>query len=231
VTIRAQPKLTGAAEPSLSREASASIELYWLPLGADGWFVRLNGRIYEAIHALLERRRPLDLYHSALVVRVPEGRFVIENCWPIPDGDGPSRGVVVEGPVGSRRMVRWRVFRYEVRRWRDGVIADADQAVASPQFLSDDPVVARRLLDLVGSLPSPVWGRDELGTGEMWNSNSVIAWLVARSGLPTDAIRPPAGGCAPGWETGLVTAHRPQQSNERAGRESHASPWSATTAA
>jgi hypothetical protein len=28
----------------------------------------------------------------------------------------------------------------------------------------------------------------------VWNSNSVIAWLLARSGLATDAIRPPAGG-------------------------------------
>jgi hypothetical protein len=198
--------------------AQASIELYWLPLGAGGWFVRLNGRIYEAIHALLERRRPFDLYHSALVVRVPEGRFVIEDCWPIPDADGASsRGVLVEGPVGSRRMARWRVFRYEVRRWRGGVIADANEAVASPQLLSDDPLVARRLLDSVSSLPRPVWGRDELGTGEMWNSNSVIAWVLAQSGLPTDAIRPPAGGRAPGWQAGLVTARRQQPSDERAG--------------
>ena len=195
----------------------AGIELYWLPLGAGGWFVRLNGRIWEAIHALLEHRRPLDLYHTALVVRVPEGRFVIENCWPIPAADGPSRGVLVEGPVGSRRMARWRMFRYEVRRWRDGVIADADEAVASPQLLSDDPALAYRLLDLVGSLPRPVWGRDELGAGEMWNSNSVIAWLLARSGLPTDAIEPPRGGRAPGWEAGLVTARRRQHSGERAG--------------
>jgi hypothetical protein len=103
-----------------------------------------------------------------------------------------------------------------VRRWRDGIIADADQAVASPQRLSGDPLLARRLLDLVGCLPSPVWGRDELGTGEMWNSNSVVSWLLARSGLPTDAIRPPAGGRAPGWKAGLVTARLQPRSNERA---------------
>ena len=141
--------------------AKASVELYWLPLGAGGWFVRLNGRIWEAVHARLEHRRPLDLYHTALLVRVPEGRFVVENCWPIPNADGPSRGVLVEGPVASRRLGRWRVFRYEVRCWPDGAIADAEEAVASPQLLSDDPVVARRLLELVCSLPSPVWGRDE----------------------------------------------------------------------
>ena len=225
-----QSNPTGAAEPRFARaDSRASIELYWLPLGAGGWLVRLNGRIYEAIHALLGRRRPLDLYHSALMVRVPEGRFVIEDAWPIPDADGASRGVVVEGPVGSRQMARFRVFRYEVRRWRDGIIADADEAVASPQLLSDDPRRARRLLDLVGSLPSPVWGRDELGTGEMWNSNSVVAWLLARSGLPTDAIRPPVGGRAPGWQAGLVTARRQQRSDQRAGYDAGAPPraWEA----
>jgi hypothetical protein len=188
--------------------AQASVELYWLPLGAGGWFVRLNGRLWEAIQARLEHRRPLDLYHTALIVRVPEGRFVVENCWPIPDAHGPSRGVLVEGPVGSRKLGRWRVFRYEVRCWPDGVIAAAGEAVASPVPLSDDPVVARRLLELVRCLPSPVWGRDELQTGEMWNSNSVIAWLVARSGLSTGAIRPPAGGRAPGWRAGLTVAYR-----------------------
>jgi hypothetical protein len=217
MAVVTQPTPTGPAAPPLAAAASgAGIELYWLPLGAGGWFVKLNGRLWEAAQARLEHRRPLDLYHTALAVRVPEGRFVVENCWPIPDADGPSRGVLVDGPVGSRRLGRWRVFRYEVRRWPNGVIADADEAVASPQLLSDDPAVARRLLALVGSLPSPVWGRDELGTGEMWNSNSVIAWLLARSGLPTDVIRPPAGGRAPGWTAGLITARRQQQSNQQA---------------
>jgi len=32
---------------------SSGIDLYWLPLGAGGWFVRLNGRVYEAARALL----------------------------------------------------------------------------------------------------------------------------------------------------------------------------------
>ena len=223
-----QLKPTDTAEsPFGSASSQAGIELYWLPLGAGGWFVKLNGRIWEAIHARLERRRPLDLYHTALVVRVPEGRFVVENCWPIPNADGPARGVLVEGPVFSRWLERWRVFRYEVRCWPDGSIADADEAVASPQLLSSDPAVARRLLGLVGSLPSPVWGRDELGTGEMWNSNSVIAWLLARSGLPTDTIRPPAGGRAPGWQAGLAMAHHSPmawshpRANQTEGQDAH----------
>jgi hypothetical protein len=187
-----------------------SIDLYWLPLGAGGHFVRLNGRFYEAVKARRERRRPLDLYHSALEVRVPEGRFIIENAWPIPDADGASRGVVVVGPVGTRRFQRFRVLRYEVRRWRNGVIADADAAVASPQRLSEDVEQAREVLQVVDSVPALVWGRDELRAGEMWNSNSVIAWVLARSGLPTDSIHPPVGGRAPGWAAGLLLAGRQQ---------------------
>lgn len=200
---------TGAPDRPFTRHRSdASIDLYWLPLGAGGHFVRLNGRLYEAIHAFRERRRPLDLYHSALEVRVPEGRFVIETAWPIPDAEPASRGVVLEGPVGSHMIDRFRVFRYEVRRWRGGAIPDVLEAVASPQRLSDDEHRARRVLDLVGSVPALVWGRDELGNGDMWNSNSVVSWLLARSGLPMEEIRPPVRGRAPGWEAGLVTARR-----------------------
>jgi hypothetical protein len=40
----------------------------------------------------------------------------------------------------------------------------------------------------------------------MWNSNSVIAWLIARSGIDVDAIQAPVGGRAPGWNAGLVFA-------------------------
>lgn len=182
------------------------VYLMWIPLGADGWFVRLNGRIYEALRALLERRRPRNLYHTALEVRLPEGRYVIENAWPIPDADGRARGVLVEGPVWSRRMARARVFRYEVRRWRNGVISDAHAAVGGPKLIGDDPRQARRLLDLVGSVPALVWGRDELRMGDMWNSNSVIAWLLARSGFVPESIRPPHGGRAPGWKAGVAVA-------------------------
>lgn len=199
-----------AGEPSM-----VSIDLFWIPLGAGGAsFVRLNGRIYEGIRASLERRPRLDLYHTALEVHAREGRFVIEMT-PIPDADPAARGVVMEGPVGSRLIARFRVFRYEVRRWRNGVIVDVDEAVGSPQPLSDDPDQARRLLDLTASTPALVWGRDELGTGGMWNSNSVISWLLARSGLTPEAIRPPAGGRAPGWEAGIISARSHQPTQER----------------
>jgi hypothetical protein len=186
---------------------SPGVRLYWLPLGAGGWFVRLNGKAYEAVVAARERRPRAALYHSALLVSVPEGRFAIESA-PIPGGDSASRGVVCEGAVGHRALGRFRVFRYEVRCWRDGVIPDLGEAVDSPRQLTDDPGATRRLLDLVPRVPSPVWGRDVLGTGDMWNSNSVVSWLVTACGLEVESIRPPGGGRAPGWSAGVVTARR-----------------------
>jgi hypothetical protein len=132
---------------------------------------------------------------------------VIEQA-PVRDNEGAKRGVVAEGPVGSRLAGRCRIFRYEVRRWHDGVIPDIAEAVASPQLVSDDPSQAQRLLDLVPEVPTAVWGRDELDTGEMWNSNSLTSWLLERSGVDTDTIQPPLGGRAPGWDAGLVVARR-----------------------
>lgn len=182
------------------------IDLFWLPLGAGGWFVRFNGRLYERVKAASERRPRRDLYHTALGVSLPEGDFVIENAWPIPDGNGRSRGVTVEGPVGSRRLGRFRVFRYEVRRWPGGVIADMGYAVASPIRVSHDQEQARRLLSLTEEVPNHIWGRDELGTGDMWNSNSVISWLLTRAGIDAGALRPPVNGRVPGWATGITAA-------------------------
>ena len=76
--------------------ADATIDLYWLPLGAGGHFVRWNRRVYEALIALRERRRPQDLYHSALVATVAQSRFVIEMT-PVRDANSAERGVVAEG--------------------------------------------------------------------------------------------------------------------------------------
>jgi hypothetical protein len=184
----------------------AAVDLYWLPLGAGGHCVRVNGLVYEAIAARLQRRARGDLYHSALEVRVDGRRWVIEMA-PMFDGPALERGVVAEGAVGARWAGRSRVFRYGIRRWQNGRIPDVDEAVDSPRRLSCDPACARRLLDLVTQVPTPVWGRDALGAGEMWNSNSVVAWLIAQSGLQAEVIAPPTGGRAPGWRAGLVAAH------------------------
>jgi hypothetical protein len=194
--------------------ASAAVDLYWLPLGAGGHFVRLNGRIYEALAARVRRRPACDLYHSALQIEVTEGTFVIEQA-PVHDWSGMQRGVVAEGPVGSRWAGRFRIFRYEIRLWFGGHIPDVAEAVDSPRRLANDEEHARRVLDLIGHVPTPVWGRDELATGDMWNSNSVIAWVIARSGIDAESIRPPARGRAPGWQAGLEVARRQDEEAAR----------------
>jgi hypothetical protein len=190
----------------MASPGTTAIDLYWLPLGVGGHSVRLNGRIFEWFAARLAHRDRCDLYHSALEVRIPEGRFVIEQApaW----SEGSERGVVAEGAVGARAAGRFRLFRYEIRCWPDGVIPDVAEAVESPRLLSDDPELGRRLLELVRQVPTPVWGRDELQTGEMWNSNSLISWLITRTSLDVDSIRPPTGGRAPGWHAGIVIARR-----------------------
>lgn len=188
--------------------SGAAVDLYWLPLGAGGHFVRLNGRVFEAAVALIERRPRHDLYHSAIVVRLPEGAYAIE-MGPEQRPGGAARGVVAGGAVGSRLLGGMRIFRYAVRCELDGVIPDVAEAVDSPRRLTGDTTTARRLLDLVARVPTPVWGRDELGTGEMWNSNSLTSWAISRSGLAVERVRPPAGGRAPGWDAGVAAAARP----------------------
>ena len=191
----------------LNGRGVAGVELYWLPLGAGGRSVRINGRVYEGVVSRIEGRRPLALYHSALLVTGPSGRFVIEVT-PVTGGEPAARGAVAEGAVGTRLAQRLRIFRYEVRCWRNGAIPDVEEAVDSPCELSSDAATAEHVLCLVPHVPTLVWGRDERGTGDMWNSNSVISWLITRSGLPVEAVQPPPGGRAPGWKTGIVVARR-----------------------
>jgi hypothetical protein len=188
---------------------NATVDLYWIPLGAGGHSVRFNGRVFEAIAAARHHRRRCDLYHAALVVVVNGDRYTIELA-PSPDADESSRGVVGTGAVGSRHAGRLRLFRYEVRCWRGGSIPDLGEAVGGPHRLTNDARIARRLIDLVPMVPRPVWGRDELKAGEMWNSNSLAAWLVAAAGLSTRHLRPPEDGRAPGWHAGLEVARREQ---------------------
>jgi hypothetical protein len=211
------------------RTATADgVDLYWIPLGAGagGAVVRWSGRVYEAAAAARARRTRDRLFHSALEVIVSGRRTTIEMA-PVWSMTG-ARGVVAEGPVGRRFLGRWRLFRYEVRCWHDGFIPDAAAALDGPVRVSDQPDVARTVLDLVPEFPTHTWGRDELHTGDMWNSNSLVAWLLARAGLPMDDLLPPPGGRAPGWDAGLAAAsgwahavgalrpHRPRGRRRRA---------------
>lgn len=187
-------------------KADYAVDLYWLPLGAGGHSVRLNGRVYEGALALWQRRARYDLYHSALEVATPAGRYVIEMA-PIPHARGQARGVVFEGPVGSRHLGWMRLFRYEVRRWRGGTIPDLAEAVESPRQVSKDAAIAARILAAVPEVPAHVWGRDAADVHDMWNSNSLVSWLLVTAGVDIESVTPPEGGRAPGWEAGIAAAH------------------------
>jgi len=89
--------------------------------------------------------------------------------------------------------------------------ADLDEAADSPRRISDDRAKATRVLTLLPRFPAATWGRDELRTGDMWNSNSLIAWALARAGVGVSTLRPPTRGRAPGWSAGLVVADRDQR--------------------
>jgi hypothetical protein len=194
-----------------------TIDLYWIPLGAGARVVRLSGSCYELLMAAVQRRPRRDLFHSALIVTVPEGRYSIEMT-PIPDRLGHQRGVVAEGCVGSGWLGRWRLFRYEIRCWPDGLIPDLDAAIGEPERLSSDDRVAHSLLEVLPSIPTPVWGRDAMGAGEMWNSNSVTSWALTRSGIDLADVAPPNGGRAPGWDAGRAAARStisPRSSSQR----------------
>lgn len=183
--------------------APLAVELIWLPLGAGGSCVRWSGRAYELLTATLARRRAVPIFHAALRV----GTHVVE-VGPIRDGDGAGRGVAVEGPVGTPLAGRLRRFRYEVRCWPDGVIDDLRFAVTS-SVLDATESQARRVLELTAEVPALTWGRDERGTGDMWNSNSVVSWLLASAGIRTAGLDPPPPGRAPGWYAGLRLARDP----------------------
>jgi hypothetical protein len=90
--------------------------------------------------------------------------------------------------------------------------------------VTDDVDLSLRVLDLVPDVPTHTWGRDEPGTGDMWNSNSLTSWLLARSGIRTDVLRLPEGGRAPGWKAGLIVADRQAaRDGEPASRGPHVS--------
>lgn len=184
----------------------AHVDVLWIPLGSGQHVVRLSGRLYERIVSALERRSPRDLYHAALTVTTPEGRWVVEVA-PVPDDVPASRGAVGSGPVGLAPLGRFRVFRYELRCWLGGDIPDEPDARVRHRI---DTTVeeAERLVGLVAEVPTPVWGRDELGAGEMWNSNSVISWLLATWGADVIPLGPPPGGRGPGWDAGVEVARR-----------------------
>ena len=197
--------------------SGAALDLYWIPLGAGNRTVQLSGRTFESLAARHDRRTPCDLYHSALVATLGSDRYFIEMTpVPSPARAVADRGVVGGGAVGTRWAAPLRIFRYEIRCWRNGLIPDLQHAVDGPVELTRDEPLVRAVVDAVPSVPTPTWGRDELRAGEMWNSNSVVSWLLAVTGLALNAGEPPPHGRAPGWHAGITIATRRKETREPA---------------
>lgn len=182
------------------------VDLLWLPVGAGGHVVVHTSRWWEVLRAHRERRHPSALFHAALDLSVDGTPYVIEMT---PAWSGPRgvRGVVASGPVGTRWLGAWRLFRYEVRCWANGTIPDRDLAVGPVQRFALVGGEADALLRRVPEVPTLVWGRDAYGIGDMWNSNSLVAWLLETSGIDAVHLGPPDGGSAPGWASGIAAAH------------------------
>ena len=72
--------MTTRADPQNEGGGDASVDLYWLPLGAGdpSRCVRGNGLVYEALVAAHQRQPRADLYHSALIVRLDGHAHAIE---------------------------------------------------------------------------------------------------------------------------------------------------------
>jgi hypothetical protein len=181
------------------------VDVVWISLGAHSWLVRCCGRLYEAVVAARDGRPRRHLYHAALQVHVDGVTSWIEMALPV---HRCGRGVIAGGPVGARILGRSRWFAYEVHCWTGDSIPTVPAALAGPVCVSASAAAARRILKLVPKCPRYTWGRDEVGAGEMWNSNSLVSWLLIRAGVWADGIGPPAGGRAPGWDAGLTVAAR-----------------------
>jgi hypothetical protein len=54
---------------------AGAVDLLWIPLGAGAHVVRICGRSFEGLSALVHRRERCDLHHTALEVLTPKGRM------------------------------------------------------------------------------------------------------------------------------------------------------------
>ena len=160
---------------------------HWIPLGAGGHSVRVNGIVCEVISSLIQRRPRQRLPRRPGDPR-PE-RTVRDR-----DDTGPERARLerVSWRGGSRDAIgrSTRILRYESAGDPTASSPTWGDAVASPVRISDDPPWHSASWGC--SLDAePTWGRDELGTGEMWTCNSVMSGSHPRLGLPGRDRLPP----------------------------------------
>lgn len=190
-----------------STRTSATVDLYWMPVGAGtSRLQQASLRLWEAFEAARARRPRARLVHCALKLRPDNTQvFTLELTPAFIGADVPP---LATGPVGFHGADRFRLFRYQLRCLSGDALPDEQWAIGSPIPLSRDPHIARRILDLARDVPAHTWGRRVPGTNEMWTSDSIIAWLLARAGLDLSTIAPPEGCRAAGWFSGIELARR-----------------------
>jgi len=169
----------------------------------------------------VKHRRPLDLYHCALEVRVPEGRFVIENAWPIPDaggdpapacsapellqdGSGVAVGLdVVPGPLDPALLVE-----------QEGRAQDADRGAAVAGLLppgAQDSMTAWSASVRRGN-PQPVLVAEALVAGAVVGETPITgtpaAWKPARLSLNWQAslVHTVSSSSLTAWPPGALGA-------------------------
>ena len=196
-----------SAHPQLESEV-ATIIVWWLPIGAGApsRVSRVTSQWWEQIIAKREHRAPKRLVHAALEVHIENERFLIEMAPEWSTYHGSHRGVVKSGPVGNRFLGRSKLFRYEIRCWIDGDLPDRQYAIGGPVAVSQDESAAHNLLESIADVPNLTWGLKPPGTGDMWNSNSLVSWLLTKAGIDAVNLSPPPGTRAPGWAAGITVA-------------------------
>ena len=187
------------------RPPSGFADLWWIPVGAGGHFVVYASGLWERMCAMRNRRAARRLFHAALEIHVGDDHLLVEMA-PAWGAHSGSHGIVKTGPVGIRILGRSRLFRYEVRCREDGSLPDREYAPEAPTRMEFTLGSAEQVRECLLLVPGHVWGRDALGVGDMWNSNSLIAWLLVSAGCDVRGIHPPAGGEAPGWAAGIAAA-------------------------
>lgn len=144
------------------------------------------------------------LFHSALEIQLPEGgecnRYIIELTESVSDkAESAKVGETVQHNI-------FGPFGYTIRLYRNG--QEEDHERSKPRILlTNDCGIASNIVAFVKAqeIPDLDYGKKigtRSGAADRWTSNSVVAWLLQRTGLNPGGIFPPDGGIAPGWDAG-----------------------------
>lgn len=189
------------------------LELFWLPLGAGGHSVRVNGKVYEALLARAQRRASRDLYHAALVAELPDGHPLSRSG---PSGTGsPAPPIAARWCRARSACVRWAVAVVPLRgaalagRSHPGPRVRRGRPASSHRRRGRRTTCPRRRDRRAGADLGPRRARAR-GDVELQLRHT---WVLVRAGLDPSEVQPPSSGRAPGFDAGLAAARREQEAS------------------